>query len=115
MNVFVEGLWINVDIAVLDIITRHMGRENPITSRQLADKIGIPERKIRMIIREWVKTFPIASATEKPAGYFIAVTQEEVNIYAQSLRNRLIEDAIRRRDFLRSAKVKVEPRQLVMV
>lgn len=91
------------------------GRYNPIRSQQIAFQVDIPERRVRLIIRELVKVYPIAAATEAPAGYFIAETQDEVNQYAQSLRNRLIEDAKRRRDFLRAAKIKVEPRQLEMI
>lgn len=115
MSVLLGGLVVSVDIAVLHILTGHHGRNNPITSRRIADEVGIPERKVRIIIREWIKTFPIAAATEAPAGYFIAETQEEVNQYVQSLRNRLIEDAKRRRDFLQAARTKVEPRQLEMI
>ncbi len=91
------------------------GREKAVRSKLIASCLNMPKRSVRLTIRELIKTYPIASTTESPAGYFIAVTQEEVKAYAKSLRNRIIEDAIRRRDFLRSAQVKVEPRQLVMV
>ena len=91
------------------------GRGKAVRSQHLADFLNIPERQVRKVIRELIKTYPIASTTERPAGYFIAVTREEVNQYAQSLRNRLIEDARRRRDFLRSVQTKVEPRQLELI
>jgi len=36
-------------------------------------------------------------------GYFIVTTRQEAEQYAGSIRGRLIEDAIRRRDFRRAA------------
>ncbi len=103
----------DIEAEVLSLI--RYGRDNAIRSKVIADYMRMPERQVRKIIRELIKNYPIASTTEAPAGYFIAVTREEVNQYAQSLRNRLIEDARRRRDFLRSAQTKVEPRQLELI
>ena len=103
----------DTEAEVLSLI--RFGRDNATRSGVIADFLNIPERRVRLIIRELIKSYAIASTTEAPAGYFIAVTREEVNQYAQSLRNRLIEDAKRRRDFLRSVQTKVEPRQLELV
>ncbi|MCK5236303.1 MAG: hypothetical protein KAR06_04880 [Deltaproteobacteria bacterium] len=103
----------DIEAEVLSLIRK--GRENAIRSKVIADYVRIPERQVRLAIRELIKTYPIASTTEAPAGYFIAITQEEVKQYALSLKNRLIEDALRRRDFLRSAQTKVEPRQLELI
>lgn len=83
---------------------KHRGHQNAITARELADYMEIPERKVRLIIRELIADgVPIASSTENMKGYFIIETRAEADTYAQSLRNRLIEDALRRRDFRRAA------------
>ena len=71
------------------------------------------DRLTRMMIRELIEDgHPIASATSKPAGFFLAQTRQEVKKYADGLRGRLIEDALRRRDFLRAAKPILQPEQL---
>lgn len=77
------------------------GRSKAITSRQLSDITGLPDRKIRLIIRELIADgLPVLSATETPAGYYLPETRQEIRQYAQALRSRLIEDARRRRDIL---------------
>ena len=98
---------------VLNRLTAYcQGRQLALSGVELAEGL-CDYRTVRRIIRELIKEgCPIASATTEPAGYFIAVTEEEVKEYAQALRGRLIEDALRRRDFLRAATTKVEPRQI---
>lgn len=109
MNAFEE--------AVLRILSHHRGRQCPISGQAIAHQLNEhTDRKVRLSIRRLITLgYPIASATEAPPGYYIAETREEVNQYAQSLRDRLIQDARRRRDFLRAAKTKVEPRQLELI
>lgn len=87
------------------ILQRHEGRDRAITGRELASIVGHKDdRQVRLIIRELITDgLPIASSTEAPAGYFIVATRQEAEQYAASIRNRLIEDAIRRRDFRRAA------------
>ena len=71
------------------------------------------DRLTRMMIRELIEDgYPISSTTTKPAGFFLAVTRQEVKKYADGLRGRLIEDALRRRDFLRAARPILQPEQL---
>ena len=73
------------------------------------------DRLTRMLIRELIEEgHPIASSTSRPPGFFIAETREEVEKYADGLRGRLIEDALRRRDFLRASKKILQPEQLKM-
>ncbi|KKL66614.1 hypothetical protein LCGC14_2143190 [marine sediment metagenome] len=88
------------------------GRRNAITSRELSIT---NDRATRLAIRELIdEGYPIASATEVPLGYFLAETPAEVKAYAKSLTNRLIQDTIRRRDFLRAARSIIQPEQLRM-
>ena len=95
------------------------GRENSLTGIQLAAMVGSDrlgkDRTFRLLVLELIEEgYPIASTNVRPAGYFMADTPEEVKIYAQSLRSRLIKDAIRRRDFLRAARPIMQPEQLPM-
>jgi len=83
------------------ILINHSGRDNAITGIEIAHKVGMKEnRAVRRTIRELIKDgIPIASVTEPPAGYYIVTSREEVDHYLQHLRNLLIQDAKRRRDF----------------
>ena len=93
------------------ILQRHKGRSHAITGRELANIVGHKDdRQVRMVIRELITDgLPIASITEAPAGYFVVATHHEAESYATSIRNRLIEDAIRRRDFRRAADCYLAP------
>ncbi len=102
-------------------LIRHLGkgRQGALTGKTLAylfesDSDG-QDRHLRMIIGELIEEgYPIASTTESPAGFFIAQTAQEVKRYAQTLRSRLIKDAVRRRDFLRAARPILKPEQMKM-
>ena len=87
------------------ILLRHEGRAHAITGRELAFMLEQKDdRRVRLVIRELITDgLPIASSTEPPYGYFIVATRQEVEQYAGSIKSRLIEDAIRRRDFRRAA------------
>lgn len=92
------------------ILSNHRGRANAITNSALADMIGIHERSAQLLIRKLItEGIPITSSTYFPAGYFIVETWKEVEEYAGSIKGRLIEDAIRRRDFRRSAALYLKP------
>jgi len=87
------------------ILLKHQGHHRAITGRELAQMLGeLNDRFIRLAIRKLITGgLPIASSNESPAGYFLVATWEEARHYADSIKGRLIEDAIRRRDFNRSA------------
>ena len=76
------------------ILNRHEGRGKAITSRELSLLTGEPERKVRLVIRELrAEHFPVLSATDFPAGYFMPLTKEEVDACLAQNKSRLIEDA----------------------
>ncbi|MAF43087.1 MAG: hypothetical protein CMI54_02810 [Parcubacteria group bacterium] len=81
------------------------GRDKAIRGSEIAHRLGCKnDRQVRLAIRALIaEGYPIASTTESPFGYFIVTDKQEAEVYAQTLRSRLIEDATRRRDFLRSA------------
>ena len=95
------------------LLLKHEGKARAITGRELATIVGHrDDRQVRMVIRELITDgLPVASSTEFPAGYFIVATRQEVEEYAASIRSRLIEDAIRRRDFRRAANMHLAPAQ----
>ncbi len=104
------------DVVKLKLVERiQPGRQHATTALDLATGLGYKnDRVVRACIDELIKEdgYPIASVTHKPAGYFLAVTQDEVQAYARSLRSRLIQDALRRRDFLRASRNVRFPGQL---
>ncbi len=106
-------------IAVLEDLPHILGvgRENAMTGATLAARFGHrSDRAVRLAIRRLIdEGLPVASETTAPAGFFIANTQEEVDTYAKALRARLIEDAKRRRDFLRAANNIKHPGQLPLI
>jgi len=92
------------------------GRSASLPGVRLAALVGSDplgkDRTFRFLVLELIdEGHPIASTNTKPAGYFMAETPEEVNAYAQSLRSRLIKDALRRRDFLRASRSILQPTQ----
>tara|TARA_Y100000310_G_scaffold120945_1_gene119700 strand:- start:47 stop:388 length:342 start_codon:yes stop_codon:yes gene_type:complete len=99
---------------LLDLIRN--GKENAIKGRHLAEACGYRnDRVVRLAIGELIQDgHPIASSTESPAGYYFATTISEVEEYARSLRARVRQDAIRRRDFLRASRSILQPGQLRM-
>ena len=98
-----------------EILRIHRGRSRAITAKRIAELVDAEERFVRVKIRSLISEgWPIASVTEKLAGYFLVETIEEANNYAQNLRNRLIEDALRRRDFKRAIAKSFDGGQLKM-
>jgi predicted transcriptional regulator len=86
-----------------EILNIHRGRKRAITAKELSERLNMDERFVRNQIRSLIaEGIPIASSVTKPYGYFIVETLAEASEYAQSLRERLIEDALRRRDFKRA-------------
>jgi len=90
---------------ILQFIQIHKGRANAVRGSEIASFLGQKnDRYIRLIIRDLIaEGYPIASSVQNPYGYFLVKDREEATEYQQSLKNRLIEDAIRLRDFRRSA------------
>ena len=98
---------------VRHILVRHEGHDRPIIGKELAGLTDQKDdRKVRLAIRQLISDgLPVASSVSEPMGYFIVTTWEEARIYAESIRARLISDAIRRRDFRRSAAMYLKPAQ----
>src|SRR5574340_37548 len=82
------------------ILSRHEGRDRAITGRELAQLLGFKDdRVIRATICEVIRDgLPVLSATEPPAGYFVASSRAEWQAYDAQLKSRIVNDALRKRD-----------------
>lgn len=102
---------------LLTVLQLHRGKARAITGKELAQVMGEPDdRRIRKEIRGLIaEGHPIAASTEKPHGYFMAETPQEVEQYLKQLKGRLVEDAYRRRDFKKAAKALNKEKQLVLI
>ena len=100
------------------IETLRFGHENAQTGRSLAEWLDTTsdDRRIRLVIRGLIKDgYPIASSTERPVGYFMTATQEDAKKYIQDLKNRIIEDCRRLRDYKIAARPILFPGQLPLM
>jgi len=95
---------------VKNILLQHRGRDKAIKGKEIAHFLGFrDDRQIRLVIRELItEGYPIASSVQSPYGYFLIESLEEAREYQQLLRDRLIEIALRRRDFKKGAGKKLD-------
>lgn len=93
---------LDIKLEILKVLERHQGRRNAIKASELAEMFGLSKTNtyaVRALITELIrKGYPICSATQRPEGYFLPETYQEVNDYCQTLKDRGIADIIRRRD-----------------
>src|SRR3990167_4950153 len=90
------------------ILLSHEGPETAITAGEMARMFSFKDdRPVRQAIRQLIADgLPVAANTDirrGPLGYFIPTSPEQAQVYADSVKMRLIEDALRRRDFKRAA------------
>jgi len=90
---------------IIRLLENRQGKENAITGKELARLLGErDDRRIRQIIRELIEEgYPIASSVTGTKGYFMTQTFAEKEEYLAVMRSRLIQDALRRRDYKKSA------------
>ncbi len=102
---------VNLKAEVQKVLSRHEGPERAITGKELASIFGRKDdRAIRLIIRELIaEGLPVASLTDRPYGYFVVTNRQQAEDYALSIKGRLINDALRRRDFRRAADLYLTP------
>ena len=86
---------------IISILMGHKGRDSAIKGSEITKMVGQrSDREVRIILRDLIaEGLPIASSVTEPYGYFIIETQQERNDYLALTRSRLIENALRRRDF----------------
>ena len=94
----------------------HLGHARALPGQFLANKLGLKnDRQIRKVIRELIADgLPVAASVQRPHGFFIAETKQEIKSYATVMKSRLVEDAYRLRDFKRASFKTLKPEQLVL-
>lgn len=94
----------------------HRGKYKAISGRLLAERLGFrDDRRIRDAICQLIQDgVPIVSSTTWPQGFYIAETKDEIKHFAESMKSRIKEIAIHRRNLLRAADNIVYPEQLRM-
>lgn len=99
--------------SILAILSRRVGNENAITGAALAKQIGLnprDDRTVQLVILSLIEDgYPIASSVQSkkggpPMGYFLIKSKEEAEIYETVLKSRMVNTAIRRRDFRKAAR-----------
>ena len=77
---------------IRDILNRHIGKTNKVTSSQIADQIGIKEddthAKTRALIFETAKKYKLPLAANN-RGYFLINTKAEYDEYIKNLDSRI--------------------------
>jgi hypothetical protein len=106
--------------SILAILSRRVGNENAITGAALAEQLGInprDDRTVQLVILSLIEDgYPIASSVQTPMGYFLIKSKEEAEIYETVLKSRMVNTAIRRRDFRKAARHWLEnSQQLTLV
>lgn len=77
------------------ILEQHVGKQNSITSAEIAAILGIQEDdthpKTRRLLFETAKLYklPMAATTKNPKGYFLIANDEEYDEYIATLDSRI--------------------------
>lgn len=83
-------------VELKNILLRHEGKDRAIKSNELCLLLELPDRQVRLLIRELRSDgLPVLSSGE---GYFMPINQDELRYCLASMRSRLIQDALTRRD-----------------
>ena len=80
------------------ILSNKLGRASAITRRELRNYLGYDnDRKLRLLIAEIrAEGTPILFATNKPAGYYVPATWEELRSGLDSFRSYIIDLCVQR-------------------
>lgn len=74
---------------LLTVLARHVGRDNGIQVKYLADELGITDREVRKLVSD-LRMSGHAVCGHPRDGYYIAETPEEMEETCQFLRNRAL-------------------------
>jgi len=86
----------NLKAEIKNILLRHEGQAQAIKSKELCLLLTLPDRQVRLLIRELRSDgLPVLSSGE---GYYMPSNWDELRECLASMRSRLIEDALTRRD-----------------
>jgi biotin operon repressor len=74
---------------VLGELNRHIGAAKGVSAEALARALGVPERRIRMLVSE-LREEGVAICAHPETGYYIAETPEEIERCCEFLRARAL-------------------------
>lgn len=77
---------------VLVALSRHRGAHNGIRAADLAQELGIDERRLRALISQLILDRGVAIVGQPSTGYFIAETPEEVERSVEFHRDRALHE-----------------------
>lgn len=77
---------------VLVALSRHQGAHNGIRAADLAQELGIDERRLRALISQLILDRGVAIVGQPTTGYFIAQTAEEVERSVEFHRDRALHE-----------------------
>jgi DNA-binding MarR family transcriptional regulator len=63
---------------LITVLSRHIGRGNGISGKDLADALGVEQRHLRTMITTAIEEGQIAICGHPTTGYFIAATAQEL-------------------------------------
>ena len=71
---------------ILEVIKRHLGKDNAIKVEDLMDIVPLNDREIRRVVQYLVnmKQYPIGSTTNSPYGFYMIVNIED---YLEAIKN----------------------------
>lgn len=80
------------------ILSNRQGRARAITRREIKNTLGFQnDRKLRLIIAELrAEGLPVLFATNKPAGYYIPATWDELRAGLDSFRSYIVDLCVQR-------------------
>lgn len=77
----------NPKAIVLTVLSRHIGRENGISGKQLALDAGVEERQVRKLVSDLRREGAAVCAHPK-TGYFVAASAEDIEHTCEFLTSR---------------------------
>ena len=80
------------------ILSSHQGRASAITRREIKNTLGYQnDRKLRLIIAKIrAEGLPVLFATNKPAGYYVPATWDELRTGLDSFRSYIVDLCVQR-------------------
>lgn len=88
----------NIKPRLKGILSSHQGRAKAITRREIKNTLDYQnDRKLRLIIAELRQEgLPVLFATQKPAGYYVPATWQELHAGLDSFRSYIIDLCVQR-------------------
>lgn len=101
--------------AVLQLILRCKGRQRAISAKQLSKQTGLSDREVRAVVADLRREeYPIASAVNKPYGFFIPENRAEAQECQSHIYARMREIGITARALDRAFGEHLPGRQMIM-